>query len=47
MEIFTLSGVDMALGFIGDIVGTNTAEAIANTIEYVWNSGKDNDLFVL
>lgn len=39
------AGMDMSLGFISDIVGTNIAEEIANTIEYVWNSDKDNDDF--
>ena len=41
------AGMDMSLGFIGDIFGANTAEEIANSIEYVWNSDKDNDLFAL
>ena len=41
------AGIDMSLGFISDIFGTNTAEEIANSIGFVWNSDKDNDLFTL
>ena len=40
------AGMDMALGFVADIVDTETAEEIAYAIEYVWNSDKDNDRFV-
>jgi putative intracellular protease/amidase len=41
------AGMDMTLGFVADIVGINTAKEIANAIEYVWNSDKNNDFFVL
>jgi hypothetical protein len=37
--------MDMALGFIADQYGRETAEAIANRIEYVWNDDRDFDPF--
>ena len=39
------AGIDMALGFIADIIGLERAIEIAQRIEYVWNSDKNNDLF--
>jgi len=39
------AGIDMALGFIADIIGLERAIDIAQSIEYVWNSDKNNDLF--
>lgn len=40
------AGMDMALGFVADMVNMETAEEIACAIEYAWNSDKDNDRFV-
>jgi len=39
------AGIDMTLGFISDIMGVDTAEAIAKTIEYIWNKDQDYDPF--
>jgi putative intracellular protease/amidase len=39
------AGIDMALGFVQDMYGMETAAELANSIEYVWNSNKDDDLF--
>lgn len=39
------AGMDMALGFVSDVFGLETAEKIATDIEYVWNSNKDIDNF--
>ncbi|WP_094605932.1 Isonitrile hydratase [Sporomusa silvacetica DSM 10669] len=39
------AGMDMALGFISDRFGIEKATEIAQSIEYIWNSNKDNDLF--
>ncbi|ATW25106.1 dimethyladenosine transferase [Candidatus Formimonas warabiya] len=39
------AGIDMALGFIADTMGTEVAEKISQGIEYVWNRDKDSDLF--
>lgn len=39
------AGIDMALGFISDRFGIEKAEEIAQSIEYIWNSNKNNDLF--
>jgi transcriptional regulator GlxA family with amidase domain len=48
-NIYTSSGIsagmDMALGFIADQYGRETAEAIANRIEYVWNDDREFDPF--
>lgn len=41
------AGMDMTLGFIADIFGTEKAEGIADSIEYVWNVDKDNDMFAV
>jgi len=41
------AGIDMALGFIGDILGINVAEQIAAGIEYIWNHDADNDSFAV
>ncbi len=41
------AGIDMALGFVADRIGFKKATDIAESIEYVWNSDKNNDLFVL
>ncbi|MBP1761382.1 MAG: ThiJ/PfpI protein [Firmicutes bacterium] len=35
------AGMDMTLGFVNDIIGTETAEQIAVRIEYSWN--RDNE----
>ena len=37
----------MALGFMADLYGIEVAKRIAQGIEYVWNSDKDNDKFSL
>lgn len=39
------AGIDMALGFVADRFGLERAIEIAQSIEYVWNSDKNNDLF--
>ncbi|MDR1701444.1 MAG: DJ-1/PfpI family protein [Sporomusaceae bacterium] len=48
-NIYTSSGVsagiDMALGFIADNYGMETAETIAHRIEYIWNKDSQNDIF--
>lgn len=41
------AGMDMALGFVNDRFGKATANEIANSIEYLWNSNKDDDLFAV
>lgn len=48
-NIYTSSGVsagmDMALGFIADYFGIETAENIKKGIEYIWNSDCEDDIF--
>ncbi len=39
------AGIDMALGFVSDMVGPEAAEKVAGHIEYIWNRDKDNDPF--
>ena len=39
------AGMDMALGFISDTEGIETARTIAAQIEYVWNEDKTKDMF--
>ena len=39
------AGIDEALGFIADMHGQDEARRIARTMEYVWNSDKNEDLF--
>jgi len=39
------AGIDMALGFVADRFGKEKAKDIAHSIEYIWNSDKDNDQF--
>ena len=39
------AGIDAALGFIADMHGRNEAQRIAVTMEYVWNSDKNAELF--
>ena len=39
------AGIDEALGFIADIHGPAEAQRIARTMEYVYNSDKNADLF--
>ena len=39
------AGIDAALGFIADMHGQNEAQRIAWTMEYVYNSDKNADLF--
>ena len=39
------AGIDAALGFIADMHGRNEARRIAVTMEYVWNSDKNAELF--
>lgn len=41
------AGMDMALGFISDRFGVETANNIACDIEYRWNSDKDKDPFAV
>jgi transcriptional regulator GlxA family with amidase domain len=39
------AGIDMTLGFIADQFGMDRASGIAQRIEYLWNSDRDNDPF--
>nr|WP_312986044.1 DJ-1/PfpI family protein [Clostridioides sp.] len=39
------AGIDMCLGFISDVFDKELAIDIANKIEYIWNSNKENDPF--
>lgn len=39
------AGIDMALGFVSDVVGVDAARKIAREIEYVWNSDPAKDPF--
>ena len=39
------AGIDAALGFIADMHGQDEARRIARTMEYVWNSDKNAELF--
>jgi transcriptional regulator GlxA family with amidase domain len=39
------AGMDMVLGFLEDIHGTNFALDVANKIEYNWNRDKEEDFF--
>ncbi|WP_231503619.1 DJ-1/PfpI family protein [Paenibacillus sp. 1-18] len=39
------AGMDMSLGFISDQLGLEKAKQVANQIEYIWNSNKDDDPF--
>lgn len=39
------AGIDMALGFIADRFGDNRAQEVAKSMEYIWNSDKNDDLF--
>lgn len=41
------AGIDMALGFIGEMHGLQKAEKIAREIEYVWQQDKENDPFAV
>lgn len=41
------AGMDMVLGFLQDMHGTDFAMDAANRIEYNWNSNKDEDNFYL
>ena len=41
------AGIDMTLGFICDIYGIKTSQAIANGIEYTWNANKEDDPFAI
>lgn len=48
-KIYTSSGVsagiDMALGFIADLIGKEKALEISKSIEYVWNENSEHDPF--
>ena len=39
------AGMDMTLGFIADVFDRSTAENVADSIEYIWNSDNDFDPF--
>ncbi|HEX3075423.1 MAG TPA: DJ-1/PfpI family protein [Lachnospiraceae bacterium] len=39
------AGIDMTLGFIADQFGMDRANGIAQRIEYLWNSDRNNDPF--
>lgn len=40
------AGMDMALGFVGDMFGKEKATQIADDIEYIWNEDKESDIFM-
>ncbi|KJD46488.1 DJ-1/PfpI family protein [Paenibacillus terrae] len=39
------AGIDMSLGFVSDHLGLEKAQQMANQIEYIWNSDKNDDPF--
>ncbi len=39
------AGIDMALGFIADKLGRQSAERAARNIEYIWNDNCEADIF--
>lgn len=39
------AGIDMALGFISDLYGIETARQYARDIEYIWQENKEQDFF--
>ena len=39
------AGMDMTLGFISDLHGGDTAQNLADLIEYIWNRDKNSDPF--
>jgi putative intracellular protease/amidase len=39
------AGIDMALGFVRDMLGLEVAKEVSAGIEYIWNQDKDNDPF--
>lgn len=41
------AGIDMALGFVADREGKDTATALAWHVEYVWNDHPENDPFAV
>jgi transcriptional regulator GlxA family with amidase domain len=41
------AGIDMALDFVADLHGIQTAESAARTIEHIWNKDGSNDPFAV
>ena len=41
------AGIDMTLGFVSDRLGIESAQNIANYMEYIWNRDMDNDPFAI
>ena len=41
------AGIDMTLGFIGDLHSMETANTVAESIEYIWNPDPENDPFAI
>ena len=41
------AGIDMTLGFVGDLHGLQKAQDIASYMEYVWNQDMDHDPFAI
>ncbi|MBN1500163.1 MAG: DJ-1/PfpI family protein [Spirochaetes bacterium] len=39
------AGIDMALGFINDMIGGGAADKISHALEYVWNNDSEEDPF--
>jgi putative intracellular protease/amidase len=39
------AGIDMALGFISDLYGIETARQYAHDIEYIWQENREQDFF--
>ena len=40
-------GMDMTLGWIGDLHTVETAQAIAKYMEYMWNADSEDDPFAI
>jgi transcriptional regulator GlxA family with amidase domain len=39
------AGIDMALGFVNDVISEIAAVKVAQGIEYIWNNDSQNDPF--
>jgi putative intracellular protease/amidase len=39
------AGIDMALGFVADIISNDAAAQVSKILEYNWNNNRDQDLF--
>ena len=41
------AGIDMSLGFVGDLHGMETVQTVTKDIEYIWNANPENDPFAV